>query len=218
MEFSKLLLLNTVQNHSESTIDITLYGNMQYPTLISYAKSSTRRMHSTRMRTTCSSSHLGGLHQAPPWDQAPPGPSTSPELGTPRPGTPQTRHPSAQAPPVVRHTPVNILPCPKLRLRVVIKPLWIETIDIKIRVKATLPHFLSVRIALRADAINGKVIGIFGDFRLISTLEIHVLQKSVCEKHNGSVKTVDYQVCPLHPHTPSPPNSPFPPSPPSVQL
>ena len=36
-----LLLLNTVQNLSGSTIDITLYGNMQCSTLIKYAKPST---------------------------------------------------------------------------------------------------------------------------------------------------------------------------------
>ena len=41
----------------------------------------------------------GRLHQAPPRTMHPPGPCT---------------------PPVDRHTPVNILPCPKLRLRAVI--------------------------------------------------------------------------------------------------
>ena len=67
------------------------------------------RMHSSRMRSARSSSRPGGLHQAPPsgtrhppQDQAPPPPSG-------------TRHPL----PVDRHTPVNILPCPKLRLRAV---------------------------------------------------------------------------------------------------
>ena len=152
------------------------------------------RMHSSRMRTACSSSHLGGLHQAPPRsgtprirhpprarhppDQAPTGrsPSTSqlgegldqiplnfplgcgpgpdppplpPSVWAWRPpletcckacwdttcnacwdstpletcckhaGTPPAMH-TGIAPPVDRHTPVNILPCPKLRLRAVI--------------------------------------------------------------------------------------------------
>ena len=56
----------------------------------------------------------GGLNQAPcpPQDQAPP-----PETRHP----PGTRHPppGPGTPTVDRHTPVNILPCPKLRLRVV---------------------------------------------------------------------------------------------------
>ena len=79
-------------------------------------------MQTSRMHTARSSSRWGGLHQAPPdqtpQDQAPlPGPDP-PGAGTPHPGT---RHPPlAQAPPVDRHTPVNILPCPKLRLRAVI--------------------------------------------------------------------------------------------------
>ena len=67
------------------------------------------RIHSSRMRTARSSSRPGGLHQAPPnWDQ------------TPRDQAPPTRHPPGPGtPPVDRHTPVNILPCPKLRLRAV---------------------------------------------------------------------------------------------------
>ena len=32
----------------------------------------TTRMHSRRLRTARSSSHPGGLHQAPPWEQTPP--------------------------------------------------------------------------------------------------------------------------------------------------
>ena len=36
-----LLFLNTVQNHSQSTIDIPLYGNLHCLTLIIYAKLST---------------------------------------------------------------------------------------------------------------------------------------------------------------------------------
>ena len=55
----------------------------------------------------------GGLHQAP----TPPGtrpPHPQDQTPPPGPDTPQTR-----PPPVDRHTPVNILPCPKLRLRAV---------------------------------------------------------------------------------------------------
>ena len=55
------------------------------------------------------------LEQAYPWTRHPPRPGTP--LG---PGTPQSRPPSwdhAPSPLVDRHTPVNILPCPKLRLR-----------------------------------------------------------------------------------------------------
>ena len=55
----------------------------------------------------------GTMHTTLPWDHAhhPPGPCTP--LGA---DTPWTMHP----PPMDRHTPVNILPCPKLRLRAVI--------------------------------------------------------------------------------------------------
>ena len=80
----------------------------------------------------------GALHQAPPgpgtpqdqtpqdqasplWDQAPP--RTRHPPGTRPPGTrdPGTRHPLGPGTPLVdRHTPVNILPCPKLRLWAVI--------------------------------------------------------------------------------------------------
>ena len=91
-------------------------------------------MHSSRMHTARSSSRPGGLQQAPLGPGTHPGPCTPPRTGThprdqapPIPGTPNgTRHPSqSQAPPppgpdpppVDRHTPVNILPCPKLRLR-----------------------------------------------------------------------------------------------------
>ena len=64
------------------------------------------------MRTARSSSGRTGLHWVPPWEQTPPGDHAPPRLGadTPREQTP---------PPVDRHTPVNILPCPKLRLRAV---------------------------------------------------------------------------------------------------
>ena len=71
------------------------------------------------------------LEQAPlPWtrhpspEQAPPSPQTR---HPPGPGTPWSRHPPGAGnlrtrhPPVDRHTPVNILPCPKLRLRAVIR-------------------------------------------------------------------------------------------------
>ena len=57
------------------------------------------RMHSSRMRTARSSSHLGGLHQTPPLDQTPSGP-----------GTPRTRHTppawdQAHPLPAARHPP-----------------------------------------------------------------------------------------------------------------
>ena len=96
------------------------------------------RMHSSGMRYALSSSRPGG--SPIPRDQAPPR-TRHPQIrhplgpGTP-PGTrqPLTQHPPDQAPPSTRHllgpgppgpgTPlwtgkVNILPCPKLRLRVV---------------------------------------------------------------------------------------------------
>ena len=89
-------------------------------------------MHSSRMRTARSSSRRGrGLYQAPPpppeqapppREQAPPGPDP-PMSWHPLP--PGSRHPPGpdpldQASPLVdRHTPVNILPCPKLRFRAV---------------------------------------------------------------------------------------------------
>ena len=92
------------------------------------------------MRTARSSSRPEGGDPPPPGPgtpqtrypqtRHPPRPGTVPDqvplLGA---GTPQTRHPpgpstllpSDQAPPLVdRHTPVNLLPCPKLRLRAVI--------------------------------------------------------------------------------------------------
>ena len=69
------------------------------------------RMHSGRMRTVRDSGSPGGLHQASPRGQTPPGTRHPPSPGP----DPRTRHP-----PVERHTPVNILPCPKLRLRAVI--------------------------------------------------------------------------------------------------
>ena len=62
--------------------------------------------------------------QAHPWSRHPsvgrhpPGAGTPPEQAPPRDQTipsPRRRHP----PPVDRHTPVNILPCPKLRVRAV---------------------------------------------------------------------------------------------------
>ena len=99
-------------------------------------------MHSSRMRTARSSScRGGGSPPGTPWDQtptdqahSPPGtrplwtrhPSqTRPPLGPPPPGpgTPTPLEPGIpqhQAPPVDRYTPVNILPCPKVRLRAVI--------------------------------------------------------------------------------------------------
>ena len=92
------------------------------------------RMHSSRIRTARTNSHLGGspdptLEQTPlgigtpgtrhPRDQAPPPPGPGIPLG---PGThsPSTRHHTGPGTPLVdRHTPVNLLPCPKLRLRAV---------------------------------------------------------------------------------------------------
>ena len=67
----------------------------------------------------------------PPPDQAPLKQASPQTRHTPRAGTPslQSRHsPGADTPtpgpsPVDRHTPVNILPCPKLRLRAVKIPL-----------------------------------------------------------------------------------------------
>ena len=91
------------------------------------------RMHSSRMRTARSSSRPGGLHQAPPgtrhpsrdqappWDQIPFRTRHTLQRRPPsRPGTPPGADPPGPGtPPVDRHTPVNILPCPKLRLRAV---------------------------------------------------------------------------------------------------
>ena len=52
----------------------------------------------------------GGLHQVPP------GPDTPLEQAPPRAGTPRDQTPPrTRHPPVDRHTPVNILPYPKLR-------------------------------------------------------------------------------------------------------
>ena len=75
------------------------------------------------MRTARSSSHRGGVSTRHPLGPDPP-------LGSDPPGTrpPMTRHPRSPGPgtplwpgtpPVDRHTPVNILPCPKLCLRAV---------------------------------------------------------------------------------------------------
>ena len=102
------------------------------------------RMHSSRMRIARSSSRgespsgtpreQAPPKQAPPqeqihtpWDQAPPGADTPLQSRHPSPGadTPRTRHP----PLLDRHTPVNILPCPKLRLRAVIKSKCIEVYE-----------------------------------------------------------------------------------------
>ena len=85
----------------------------------STSKNDKTRMHSSRMCTAHSSSRGGSPPGTPPgadppWSRHPPGsrhPRTRHPLGA---GTPWTRHP-----PVDRHTPVNILPCPKLRLRAV---------------------------------------------------------------------------------------------------
>ena len=78
------------------------------------------RMHSSRMHTAHSSSHLGGLHQAPPWtrtpwDQTPPRTRPFPEAGTNLlgPDPPRSRNlPQEQAPLLwtESQTPVKILP------------------------------------------------------------------------------------------------------------
>ena len=63
------------------------------------------------------------LDQAPPWEQVPPGtrPPDQAPPGTRPPGSGTPLGAGTPPPPFVnRHTPVNILPCPKLRLRAVI--------------------------------------------------------------------------------------------------
>ena len=60
------------------------------------------RMHSSRMHTACSSSRPGGLYQAPPRDQAPPG-ADPPDQAPPREQTPLPRD-QATPPPVNRMT------------------------------------------------------------------------------------------------------------------
>ena len=71
------------------------------------------------MLTSHSSSRLGGLHQTPAGTRPPQDQTPSPGPGTP----PWTRHPLEQTPPgpdtPQDQAPVNILPCPKLRLRAV---------------------------------------------------------------------------------------------------
>ena len=118
-----------------------------------YQKFEQTRMHSSRMRTARCSSRLDGVStryppgagpHPPTLDQAPPTgadpnqahppdqahtprsrPSTDQAHPPPRPGTPQEQTPPGPGtPPVDRHTPVNILPCPKLRLRAVIKAMF----------------------------------------------------------------------------------------------
>ena len=118
---------------------------MVAPVWRKYQSNSITRMHSSRMRTACSSSRPGGggLHQAPsrtrhplgadPPDQAPPlgadPPGTRPPSG---PGTPLGADPPDQAPPGSRHPPGPGIPpvnrmtkrrknitLPKLRLRAV---------------------------------------------------------------------------------------------------
>ena len=66
------------------------------------------RMHSSGMRTARSSSHRGVSTRHPPEADTPPGPGT---------------------PPVDRHTSENILPCPKLRLRAVIKCTYLTSMN-----------------------------------------------------------------------------------------
>ena len=66
-------------------------------------------MHSSRIHTARSSSHSGGSPPGPKGQGTPPHP--------PGPNTPRDQ----VNPAMDRHTPVNILPCPKLRLRAVKK-------------------------------------------------------------------------------------------------
>ena len=77
------------------------------------------RMHSSRMRTACSSGRPGGLHQACPLDQAPPRSRPPWDQALPRSRPPGTRQPPGADPPRTRHplltesqTPVKTLPCP----------------------------------------------------------------------------------------------------------
>ena len=93
------------------------------------------RMHSSRMHTACSSS-CGGLSQTPPPPEQAPDPGSrqppGPDPLPPGAGTPPAPHqdqtpPGAGTPPVDRHAPVNILPCPKLRLRAVMNILHRQT-------------------------------------------------------------------------------------------
>ena len=84
-------------------------------------------MHSSRMHTARSSGRPGVVstrhpsqEQAPQQEQAPPPEQASPpEQAPPWEQTPRAGTPGPVTPPVDRHTPVNILPCPKLRLRAV---------------------------------------------------------------------------------------------------
>ena len=85
------------------------------------ARSSSRRRGSPPVTHT-----LGpglSLNQAPPRSGTPPGPGTPPRPGTPRTRPPRTRQPPGTRPPPCEqnywHTLVKILPCCKLRLRVV---------------------------------------------------------------------------------------------------
>ena len=77
-------------------------------------------MHSSRMRTARSSSRLGVSTMHPPRADTPPPGQCTPESRHHHPGSRPPRD-HAHTPAVDRHMPVNILPCPKLRLRAVIK-------------------------------------------------------------------------------------------------
>ena len=90
-------------------------------------------MHSSGMRTACSSSRPEGSPPGTPWgvgtpprtrhprEQAPLGPGTPPGASTPPDqAPPREQAPPDQPPPVDRHTSVNTLLCPKLRLPAVI--------------------------------------------------------------------------------------------------
>ena len=95
--------------------DFQSFYTNQYKTLLQ------TRMHSSRMRTACSSSRPGGLHQAPPQQQPHPLPGTRHSWEQISPGT---RNPPLPGPGTLLwtecQTGVKILPCPKVPLRAVI--------------------------------------------------------------------------------------------------
>ena len=122
-------------------------------------------MHSSRMRTDRSSSRCGGcVHQAPP-DYAPPWDQTPTPLGpdTPRNQTPQDQVPPGTGTPLDRHTPVNILPCPKLRLRaVIISTIELTDVPSWCRSIILLPLFFSRNEMQKVlECFGGEIIRIF---------------------------------------------------------
>ena len=85
-------------NYWEKITHSVIVASLSKGSRLSFKKKQTR-MHSRRMRTTRSSSR-GGLHQAHPWEQVPPGPRPS----WTRPPVPGTLS-RDQAPPRTRHPP-----------------------------------------------------------------------------------------------------------------